>query len=141
MRKSLTLLLLLGSFLVTGTSAIAAEKPEKPEKPVRFPEGCCYYEGEIVRTVIPPVKFAGLGIDPFFGFPAVAADGQKAIVGVAPGDVDYHGGMWAFYAVVWNGTTPPRLLTSEADVDDAESVGDVTVTRVESEDFICPIQP
>jgi hypothetical protein len=135
MRRLVSVLLPMGLLLATATTAVA----EKPG--FVFPGGCCYYEGEIVRTVVPPAVSPNQGIDPFFGFPLAAAPGQKAIVGVAPGDVDYHGGKWAFYTVVWNESVPPRLLTSEADVDDAEFVGDVTVTRVEMNDFKCPIQP
>jgi hypothetical protein len=106
-----------------------------------FPGGCCYYEGEVVRTVVPPAAAPSRGIDPFFAFPVSAAPGQKSIVGVAPGDTDYHGGKWAFYSVVWNMAATPRVLTSEADVDDAEFAGEITVTRVEANDFKCPIQP
>ena len=42
---------------------------------------------------------------------------------------DKSGKKWAFYTVVWSERVTPRLLTSEAEVDDAEVVGDVTVTR------------
>jgi len=41
--------------------------------------------------------------------------------------------------VTWN--VVPYLLTSEAAVLDAETAGDVTVTRVPEMDFRCPIQP
>ena len=90
---------------------------------------------------MPPASAPNLGIDAFFGFPVSAAPGQKAIVGVVPGDTDYHGGKWAFYSVIWNAAVTPRLLTSETDVDDAEFAGEVTVNRVEAMDFKCPIQP
>ena len=60
-------------------------------------------------------------------------------MGVAPGDTDYHGGQWKFHAVTWN--VPSYLLTSEAAVLAAASVGDVTIARIPDNDFKCPIQP
>jgi hypothetical protein len=102
-----------------------------------FPPGCCFYEGEVVRTVVPPAAFPGTGTDPFFAVMG-GVGGQRPIVAVAPGDVGYHGGRWAFYAVTWN--VAPYLLTSAGDVHDAATAGDVTVTRVPSNDFLCPIQ-
>ena len=103
-----------------------------------FPSGCCFYEGQVVRTVVPPAQSPKPGIDNFYGFPSGAAEGQLGVVAVAPGDTDYHGGHWKFHAVVWNVT--PYLLTSEADVLDAAAAGDVTIIRDPSMDFKCPIQ-
>ncbi len=114
--------------------AAAASRP-----PFVFPDGCCYYKGTIVRTVVPPASDPQAGIDNFYGFPASAAAGQKGVVAVAPGAVDYHGGHWKFFAVTWNVT--PFLLTSETAVLAAGAGGDVTVTRVPGNDFKCPIQP
>ena len=113
--------------------AAASSRP-----PFVFPAGCCYYQGNIVRTVVPPASDPQAGIDDFYGFPAGAAAGQKGVVGVAPGAPGYHGGHWKFFAVTWNVT--PYLLTSEAAVL-AAAAGDVTVTRVPANDFKCPIQP
>jgi hypothetical protein len=107
--------------------------------PFVFPDGCCYYEDRIVRTVVPPASSPKQGRDNFYGFPSGAAAGQKGVVGVAPGDTDYHGGQWAFHAVIWNVT--PYLLTSEAAVLAAAGAGNVTVTRIPDNDFKCPIQP
>lgn len=104
-----------------------------------FPGGCCFYNGETVRTVVPPAAAPNEGIDPFYAVMGGAA-GQKAVVGVAPGDAGrYHGGHWAFHSVTWKVT--PYLLTSEADVLAAEDDGDVTITRVVANDFLCPCQP
>ena len=113
--------------------AAAASRP-----PFVFPAGCCYYQGRIVRTVVPPASDPQAGIDNFYGFPAAATAGQKGVVGVAPGAVGYHGGHWKFFAVTWNVT--PYLLTSETAVL-AAAAGDATVTRVPDNDFKCPIQP
>jgi hypothetical protein len=104
-----------------------------------FPNGCCYYRGRVVRTVVPPASAPKTGVDNFYGFPGGAAPGQNGVVGVAPGDTDYHGGHWKFFAVTWNVT--PYLLTSEDAVLAAATAGDVTVTRVPGNDFKCPIQP
>jgi hypothetical protein len=107
--------------------------------PFVFPAGCCYYQGRIVRTVVPPASTPQEGLDDFFGFPSAVAVGQKAIVAVAPGASGYHGGHWKFYAVTWN--VSPYLLTSAEGVATAAASGDVTVTRVADNDFKCPIQP
>jgi hypothetical protein len=107
--------------------------------PFVFPGGCCFYEDRMVRTVVPPASAPQEGRDNFYAFPSGAASGQKGVVGVAPGDTDYHGGQWKFHAVTWNVT--PYLLTSEAAVLAAASAGDVTITRISANDFKCPIQP
>jgi hypothetical protein len=103
-----------------------------------FPGGCCFYEGQTVRTVVPPASTPQEGRDNFYAFPNGAAAGQKGVVAVAPGDLDYHGGHWAFHAVTFNVT--PYLLTSEAAVLAAAAAGDVSVARVPANDFKCPIQ-
>lgn len=104
-----------------------------------FPGNCCFYQGEMVRTVVPPASTPQEGRDNFYAFPSGAAAGQKGVVAVAPGDQDYHGGHWAFYAVTFN--VIPYLLTSEEDVLAAADAGDVSITRVPANDFRCPIQP
>jgi hypothetical protein len=106
--------------------------------PFVFPDGCCFYDDTIVRTVVPPSTTPNEGTDNFYGFPNGAATGQKGVVAVAPGDVGYHGGHWKFFAVTFNVT--PYLLTSEAAVLAAADAGDVTITRVPDNDFLCPIQ-
>jgi hypothetical protein len=92
-----------------------------------------------VRTVVPPARTPQEGRDNFYAFPSGAATGQKGVVGVVPGDRDYHGGHWVFFAVTFNVT--PYLLTSEAAVLTAAAAGDVSITRVAANDFRCPIQP
>ena len=127
------------------TSPVASDTPDQlglsgnGPPPFVFPAGCCYYEDEIVRTVVPPARSPKPGIDNFYGFPSGSATGQKGVVGVAPGDTDYHGGHWKFFAVTWN--VMPYLLTSEAAVLVAAAAGDVTITRDPAMDFKCPIQP
>ena len=96
--------------------------------------GELYYEGEIVRTVVPPAASPHAGRDNFYPVP-----NQPAVIGVAPGDRDYHGGQWAVHAVSWN--VAPYLLTSETEVLAAMMDGDITLTRMETADFKCPVQP
>jgi hypothetical protein len=117
--------------------AFAAASDGPP--PFVFPAGCCYYNGQIVRTVVPPAATPQEGIDNFYAFPGTAAAGQKGVVGVLPGAPGYHGGHWKFHAVTWNVT--PYPLTSEQAVLAAGAAGDVTITRVPANDFKCPIQP
>ncbi len=122
-----------------GIAAPAFAAATSGAPPFVFPAGCCYYNGQMVRTVVPPAATPQEGIDNFYGFPGAAAAGQKGVVGVIPGVAGYHGGHWAFHAVTWN-VTPYRLM-SEAGVLAAAAAGDVTVTRVPANDFKCPIQP
>jgi hypothetical protein len=106
--------------------------------PFVFPDGCCYYQDRIVRTVVPPAANPREGRDAFYGIVNGVA-GQKGVVAVAPGDTDYHGGHWAFYSVTFQAA--PYLLTSASGVLAAEAAGDVTIARVPANDFKCPIQP
>ncbi len=115
------------------TSVVASARP-----PFVFPSGCCFYQGRVVRTVVPPASTPQEGRDSFYAIPS-GAPGQKGVVGVAPGDQDYHGGHWAFHAVTFTGT--PYLLTSEEAIRAAAAAGDVSITRVAANDFKCPIQP
>ena len=96
--------------------------------------GELYYDGMVVGTVVPPASSPKEGRDNLYAVP-----GQRAVIGVAPGDRGYHGGHWAFHSVAWN--VDPYLVTSEDEVLAAAMAGDVTVTRVPSMDFRCPVQP
>jgi hypothetical protein len=100
--------------------------------------GVLYYNGGIVRTVVPPAAMPKPGTDNLYVVGGGLA-AQLPVAAVAPGDRDYHGGKWAFHSVSWNVT--PYLVTSEAEVLEAEMAGDVVVTRLPERDFKCPIQP
>jgi hypothetical protein len=102
-----------------------------------FPGGCCYYNGTVVRTVVPPAKAPNEGRDNFYAI-TNGVTAQKGVVAVVPGDAGYHGGDWKFHAVTF--TVAPYLLTSEAAVLAAAAAGDVTITRDPAADFRCPIQ-
>jgi hypothetical protein len=106
--------------------------------PFVFPDGCCYLDGGVVRTVVPPAAAPNAGRDDFYAVMGGVAD-QKGVVAVGPGSADYHGGDWKFFAVTWN--VEPYLLTSADAVLAAGAAGDVTITRVADNDFKCPIQP
>ncbi len=129
----LVALMLVVSATVVGGTAVAKGPP-----PFVFPDGCCYYEGTIVRTVVPPASTTKPGRDNFYAVAGGTAD-QKAVVAVAPGDAGYHGGHWKFHLAAWN--VAPYLLTSEAAVLAAAAAGHVTITLDASKDFKCPIQP
>jgi hypothetical protein len=102
--------------------------------------GELFYDGSVVRTVVPPAAMTKEGVDNFYVVVNGDVEGQLGIAAVAPGDTDYRGGKWAFHTVMWiNGD--PYLLTSEEDVLNAEADGDVIVARVPENDFKCPIQP
>jgi len=102
--------------------------------------GNLYYNGTIVRTVVPPAAFPNEGRDNFYKV-ANGATGQLGIVAVAPGSSDYHGGHWKVFTVTFNSEIIPVLLTSEQAVLSAQSAGMVTVTRNATADFLCPVQP
>lgn len=95
--------------------------------------GELYYDGTVVRTVIPPASMPKTGRDNLYIVP-----GQMAVAGVAPGDKGYHGGKWAFHLVSWISTA--YLLTSEQEILEAAMAGDITIERLPSMDFKCPVQ-
>ena len=135
--RFLVLALAIPAILVTALAPAEATRP-----PFVFPAGCCFYNGTVVRTVVPPSSTPKAGIDNFYAFPSGGADGQLGIAAVAPGDAGkYHGGHWKFFAVSFNSGITPYLLTSEAAVLTAQTAGDVTVAQDPSSDFKCPIQP
>ncbi len=102
--------------------------------------GTLFYNGGTIHTVVPPAAFPNTGTDPFFKVTNGAA-GQLGIAGVAPGAADYHGGAWAVNLVTFSAEVTPYLLTSAAAVQTAAAAGDVSVTRVPTADFRCPVQP
>ena len=102
--------------------------------------GQLYYDGAVVRTVVPPAASPKQGRDPIYPIMG-GVEGQLPVAAVGPGDKGYHGGKWAVYVVMWQAEAVPYLLTSEQMVLDAEAAGLVTITRVRDADFKCPIQP
>ncbi len=100
--------------------------------------GNLYYNGTIVRTVVPPSQ-TDVAKDNFYAV-TNGVSGQLGIAAVAPGSPDYHGGHWITNLVTFNSGVTPFLLTSESAVLAAESAGQVTVQRAVGS-FLCPIQP
>ncbi|MBI3573154.1 MAG: hypothetical protein HY092_03070 [Candidatus Kerfeldbacteria bacterium] len=93
-----------------------------------------WYNGQVVRTILPPSAMPKDGTDPFYMVP-----GTGGVAAVAPGSTGYHGGHWKVYVVSWHVAQYP--LRSEAAIWAAAGAGDVTVTRNAALDFLCPIQP
>jgi hypothetical protein len=119
---------------------LATLSPARADQPgFVFPTVCCFYNGELVRTVVPPATFPNDGTDAFYAI-TNGVSGQKGVVAVAPGAVGYHGGHWAFNAVTFNPGVTPYLLTSAEDVLAAAAAGDVSIVRDPAMDFLCPIQ-
>jgi len=102
--------------------------------------GSLFYNGAIVRTIVPPAAFPNTGIDNFYKV-TNGVTGQLGIASVAPGADGYHGGHWKVFIVTFNPEATPVLLTSQAAVLAAQSAGIVTLTRNASADFLCPVQP
>src|SRR3989441_8170310 len=102
--------------------------------------GNLYYNGTIVRTVVPPAAFPNEGRDNFYKV-TNGATGQLGIAAVAPGSSDYHGGHWKVFTVKFNPEITPVLLTSEQAVLSAPKARMGTVTRNAAADFLCPVQP
>ena len=134
MKKKLFIGMLAAVCMVIFSLPAAAKK----DRPVGF--GFLYYDGEIVRTVVPPASMPFQGRDNIYPIDEGVA-GQLPVAAVAPGDRDYHGGKWAVNLVEWSEGVDPYLLTSEDEVLAAAQAGDVTITRVPGNDFKCPIQP
>ena len=128
MKKALQLFALLA---LLGTPLVSAEA-QRPGF------GELFYDGDVVRTVVPPASFPNQGRDNLYLI-LDGSSGQLPVIGVAPGDRDYHGGQWAFHTVEWLAT--PYVLTSEYDVFQAAGDGDVIITRLPENDFLCPVQP
>jgi len=131
----LRVLLLVPVLLSALLGLPAAAQADTP--PFVFPDGCCYLDGAVVRTVVPPAATPDAGRDDFYAVMGGVA-GQKGVVAVGPGSPGYHGGDWKFFAVTWN--VAPYLLTSDEAVLAAAAAGDVTITRAPENDFKCPIQ-
>lgn len=93
-----------------------------------------WFNGALVRTLLPPSAMPQAGTDPFYMVP-----GTGGVAGVAPGSPGYHGGRWQVWVANWN--VAPYLLTSASAVQAAAAAGDITLTRNTSADFLCPIQP
>ena len=102
--------------------------------------GNLYFNGSMVRTVVPPAAFPNEGLDNFYKV-TNGASGQLGIAAVAPGSGDYHGGAWKVFTVTFNHGVTPILLTSAQAVLSAQNSGMVTVSRNAAADFRCPIQP
>lgn len=134
------ILYLLPSIMVVSMLALSLAPVYAARPPWVFPAGCCYYNDVVVRTVVPPnASFPQEGTDPFYAI-TNGVSGQKPVVAVAPGDIGYNGGHWKFHAVTFNQGETPYLLTSASAVLAAQNAGDVTVTRIAQNDFLCPIQ-
>src|SRR4029453_11151431 len=81
------------------TIMLAMLAPAKADQPgFVFPGICCYYNGQLVRTVVPPAAFPNTGTDPFYAI-TNGVSGQKGVVAAAPGAAGYHGAARAFTAV------------------------------------------
>src|SRR5438093_4752725 len=128
MRKSLALVLILGTVVVAGSAQASATTGK----------GQLFHDGAIVGTVVAPVAIPGEGTDPFYVV-TNGAEGQLGIAGVAPGDRPYHGGAWEVFTVTFNDGVTPWLLTSDDAVFAAQQTGDATVTRNAPADFRCPV--
>ena len=100
--------------------------------------GMLYLDGDTVRTLVPPASIPHGGRDPLYMVTNGVAE-QLGIAAVGPGYPGYHGGAWAVYQVTFVQGVTPYLLTSDEEVADAASAGDVTVTRVPALDNRCPV--
>ena len=127
------MLLVLGIGLVAH-SAHAGGKPGRGE---------LYYEGMVVKTIVPPAAMKQTGTENFYViFENADADmpRQRPVIATAPGDKGYRGGKWAFNKVVWTGDTEPYELMSAMEVYMAKMLGDITIDRIPENDFKCPVQ-
>jgi len=124
---------------VAGLMVLASAAPALAAPKVGF--GDLFYDGDVVRTVVPPAAMPQAGVDDFFVVMNGEVAGQLGIAAVAPGDPGYHGGKWAFHSVTWNEGATQVLLRSADDVALHYNLGHLTVDRQPEKDFKCPIQP
>jgi hypothetical protein len=121
---------LLAALLVLQVGSVFA-KPKRT--------GQLYYNDSVVRTLVPSGKpLQKPGIDPLYAFP-VGVENQYSVTRYAPGDKEYKGGHWAVWIVTWN--VEPYLITSYTGIEAAIDAEDITVTRNEAADVICPVLP
>ena len=125
--------------LALALAAIVAILPASGASAARD-RGMLYLDGDIVRTFVVPAPLPHGGIDPLYMVTNGVSE-QLGITAVGPGTGNYHGGAWAIHTVTFNAGVTPYLLTSDEDVEAAESAGDVTVTRRPEMDNRCPIMP
>jgi hypothetical protein len=100
--------------------------------------GSLFLNGNVVGTVVVPANLPHGGTDPFYTV-SNGASGQLGIAGIGPGEQGYTGGDWAFYDVTFNSGVQAYVLDSDEAVMQAEMAGDVAVTRIQGNDFRCPI--
>lgn len=124
MRRLMATAILGGALIASSATSVFAGEPIKTQ---------IWLDGAQVRTLLPPAATPGEGTDAFFMVP-----GTGGVAAVGPGDLGYHGGHWAVYLVSWNVSMYP--LTSYDAIADAESAGDIEITRNAGADFLCPIQ-
>src|SRR2546429_9445781 len=91
--------------------AIALVLPVTPAFAATPGFGNLYYNGTIVRTVVPPAAFPNEGRENFYKVTNGAA-GQLGIVAVAPGSSGYHGGHWTVFTLTFNSQITPDLLAT-----------------------------
>jgi hypothetical protein len=128
MRSVVAVLAVVGALLMLAPGGAGAETGK----------GQLYLDGEVVGTVVNTASLPNGGTDPFFMVMG-GVSGQLGIAGVGPGQPGYTGGDWAVYEVTFKVGVEPFLLTSDEAVMAALAAGDVTVVRVPTADFRCPI--
>lgn len=109
--------------------------------------GELYYEGEVVKTLVPPAAMTQVGTEDFyvvFENDVAPMPRQRPVIETAPGDKDYRGGKWAFQKVTWDGAEldgmAPYELKSVLDVLVAHAAQYINIIRVPENDFKCPVQ-
>ena len=112
---------LITGLVLTSLLVIASAAPTFAAKP---PTGTLWLDGQQVRTIVPPAAMPQEGRDALYIFPDQE---QGPVAAVGPGDKAYHGGKWAVWEVTFVGTQ--TLLTSEADILEAEGEGLVDIVR------------
>lgn len=137
--------MVLASCVLLLTACLDPEDPVSANgqllsKRVGPPHDCCFFEGEVLTTVVPPSPLPTGGRDTIYTFAGATADGQLPVSAVAPGETSYHGGAWAVYVVTFSPGVTPTLLLSADEVLAAEAAGDVTIVREPGSDFRCPVQ-
>ena len=123
--KRIVLLLCVGTALLVGVPALAADGPVK-----QFPQTVTlgFYRGEVISYLdFGPVKLAkGNRVAPIWVV-TNGVDAQRNIVDTVPGRADYTP-LWAVRMVTWKASATPRVLRSRKAVEAAVRGGQATVS-------------
>lgn len=103
--------------------------------------GAVYANDAVYRVFGNPANVPdGTGTDPFATFTNSTNSAQFGVAEFAPGSpTGHHGGRWAVYRATWTSGDASTLVTSWSQLESLVASHQLTLTRVASADFRCPV--